>query len=1162
MTSPYGRKSTATKGTRKGREKDPDSDSGSGSDGGRAPPPRKKDDSGDDSDSDGDDDRASGYDDPKRPDVRWTAEEQDAVMDFYGLQTLYPQSWLDTRDKFSSSRTGLGDDESLAESLDDEDKQSPKEAAGTGEDDGPIDTSDPLAVKDSILGARWRRGTVPRGNEQEQFAQLLISSRKFDAKHFLREVHKTTTYDDLEVGAEHLRQAIDHKEDVIKNLVKTHFAKFVSAKSTIDSFYDQMRTKNLISSDEYGVAPFAKSIEALQVDAGTLYNPLLQRRVQAAKIRSTLAVLGQWKFFFNLPSVLQGYAKKAKYDALVRDYQKGKYLMHSSFGENSQRRTALNSKEKDALLPQHHQAVFEKVWSEVESIVAQARQQLFLRLSEPWLALDVQERNMTFLIELGAETDPVHVYLDKQYQWIVERLRKAYRTHLRTLDELAKTFQDARQPVFTLPNLRKALNIVKSQEFEQAFAEDTHVQLFKATQRLVRALCNVLLDCLPDFWRLCKIYSGSKLQKPKNFDSAEAAAQSRMKRRLDSKKLEHCQSYIRNILDLFSKSLARAFYTDTPLSNLRAIIEADVGSSADLSSHIDGDVLQSPEKATGEDIPPPPTGQTGSILTPAPPLPPPSPIPFRFASFLHSHPLTASYFFIKIMGELTRCFGEIRAIRIVGNEQLMIDLAAGMDRVKVRATEVVCDGMLEESRTFHMYEDWSFDHDMAAQMAAQGPGIRASTSENALANVSSIQSTWRTNATANDATNLLKLFYRLHHYIMRCLQRIAAAPISVSDDAGAGRDSVGTAMGRPNASVASAGPLASPTSPGGLNIERHIPHNILVAIKAAFNASMFAMLDGLQWLATSWTPALMASASQQAADGRELASPESLMTNLHNRPSAVAGSTAVLSGAFGGGDAARATMGNAPIWKNKSTVVDVEKAEVRILIVLSNLSYMRKFLLPKLGLLFEDRFGIVLSSDMKNLQNTLNDLDSLLFRNYVKRTAASLRMIIRDGILFEGMDWSGLSKPQEVRPYVFRGLLLLVAVHAQVSGVSRALVVRVLEELTIVLASDVLDSVRQVERFNWGGMLQATLEIQFLDQTLTAYSTSTSSQLLTLAYDTIERGHESEKSDNTTGDKDDLFKKVKTLLADAKRATEVQFSCFKEQKGDEKGVYVGDEDDS
>jgi hypothetical protein len=47
----------------------------------------------------------------------------------------------------------------------------------------------------------------------------------------------------------------------MKNVVKQHFAKFVNAKGNIDSFYQQMRQQNLVSSNEYGVVPYIKSLE-------------------------------------------------------------------------------------------------------------------------------------------------------------------------------------------------------------------------------------------------------------------------------------------------------------------------------------------------------------------------------------------------------------------------------------------------------------------------------------------------------------------------------------------------------------------------------------------------------------------------------------------------------------------------------------------------------------------------------------------------------------------------------------------------------------------------------------------------------------------------------------------------------------------------------------
>ncbi|KAI8905678.1 exocyst complex component Sec5-domain-containing protein [Powellomyces hirtus] len=1092
-----------------------------------------------DDDDDDDDERDRRSHDQKRPVASWSVEEQDSVMEFYGLKTMYPQTWSDTRDQQSSDGNIPASDPLIPTS-------NPTPAPPV--DDAPLDTSDPLGIRDSVIRHRGRRPTSHTHTESlagpttdarlDPLSSLLISSRTFDAKLFLRQVHRATSYRDLETGAENLKDAIGQKEDVIKNLVKTHFAKFVSAKSTIDSFYDQMKARNLISSQDYGIAPFDNAIDAVQIDATTLYKPLLTRRTQAEKIRSTLAVLSQWKFFFNLPSMLRTYLNKKKYDALVRDYQKGAYLMHMSFGEQNQNRrmnnnsstttaTIPNAKEKDALLPIHHKLVFEKVWSEVTAIVEKAREKLFARLSENWDRLEVQEKYLTFLIDLKAEPDPVHMYLEKQYEWIQNRLANAYEEHVRVLEALANAdTTSSRRPasVFTLAELRRALNIVRSQEFEVAYADDLHIQQLRATHTLIRTLTTILTDTLPEFWKLCRMYCGGRLVKKPNLNAAGETAGSAdatyKKRRLDAKKLDMCHTRIATLVGAFTTMLAKAFWTDVPLRNIRAVVDAErTPTPTDATSTATPTLIVS-----DTDSPPQPSITAASASsTPLPQL------PFHHAAFLTAHPLTACFFFIKIMAELVRCQDQFRAIRIVGDEEIAAALARGVASVRERAVVVVCEGVVDESRAFHKYEDWSFEQDTTtttttatAPLTSTSASLLPSTSAPAPPLSTASQPLNAIHALTTDSTTLLKLFYRLHTYVLRCLHRIVNVKSTTTTNSNSYSNSNNT-----NTSPAAAADHGK--------------------VKTCFDASMFAILDGLLW------GAVCGETSYQAEKG-------------------------VCGGGGVPGYETRALMGNTPIWKRRVKDLDIAQTDVRILVTLCNLQYLRKQAVPKLVALYHDKFGASTSGpDYQNLHTAMLRLDSLLFSNYIRRTASPLSSVIRNGILFEGLDWAGLTRPQEVRPYVFRLLLHLVAVHATVSAVSRALVRRVLQDLFLNLAADLLDAVRKVAEFSWGGLLQATLETQFIHQTLTPYETEATTHLLALVYDSIERGagtdlekatsndHNDLDSEPTTtphwsthtrshsqshpptqAQKDELLARVKLLLTDAKRATSVQFSCFRE----------------
>ena len=170
------------------------------------------------------------------------------------------------------------------------------------------DNADPLLIKGKI---NKRKAYQKKG---EGSPSVFISEKAFSSKFFLLEVHKSTDYKELEQGAVKLKQTIAERSETTKELIKKHFSKFVSAKSTVDSFYHQMRSKNLISKEDYGIAPFLRQLGGLEAEAHSLYGPVLERRSKADRIRITLSILEQWKFFFNLASSLKEMVRRVAYN--------------------------------------------------------------------------------------------------------------------------------------------------------------------------------------------------------------------------------------------------------------------------------------------------------------------------------------------------------------------------------------------------------------------------------------------------------------------------------------------------------------------------------------------------------------------------------------------------------------------------------------------------------------------------------------------------------------------------------------------------------------------------------------------------------------------------------------------------------------------------------
>lgn len=131
-----------------------------------------------------------------------------------------------------------------------------------------------------------------------------------------------------------------------------------------------------------------------------------------------------------------------------------------------------------------------------------------------------------------------------------------------------------------------------------------------------------------------------------------------------------------------------------------------------------------------------------------------------------------------------------------------------------------------------------------------------------------------------------------------------------------------------------------------------------------------------------------------------------------------------------------------------------------------------------------------------------------------------------------------------VSPYMYEALLELVVVHAQISEIAPPLVSRALSALLINMAQDCLKCFQQVERFGMGGMLQGTLEMEFMNHTLAQYQSASSDEILQLIYSSIDRAYQSEGGENLQKEMGAL----KEVLSQARKTTQVQFMCFKKPK--------------
>ncbi|KAF8434522.1 exocyst complex component Sec5-domain-containing protein [Boletus edulis BED1] len=227
---------------------------------------------------------------------------------------------------------------------------------------------------------------------------------------------------------------------------------------------------------------------------------------------------------------------------------------------------------------------------------------------------------------------------------------------------------------------------------------------------------------------------------------------------------------------------------------------------------------------------------------------------------------------------------------------------------------------------------------------------------------------------------------------------------------------------------------------------------------------------------------------------------------------------------------------------------DLNDVDTRLLLMLSNFVYLSGTLIPNLISHLESAFGVSKEDDRNTLVKVVQALDKKLCDSYVKPKSGMVTKILREGILDREMDWYETPRPTEIRPYMFRVSMTLVEIHAQVSRVAEGLLDRVLYVVVEDAADEALHCFQQVKRFGMGGMLRATLEIEFMHQTLARYVSPTATKTLSGLYNKVAMAYAPRPGDeNLQGHLDS----VKKILAESRRATSIEFMCFRQPK--EKG---------
>ncbi|VUZ54898.1 unnamed protein product, partial [Hymenolepis diminuta] len=313
---------------------------------------------------------------------------------------------------------------------------------------------------------------------------VLLSEPDFDPMLFLLKYYKNASFEDLVMARNNFSRSISESgAHDSSSIIKANLYLIFRCLEGLEDLRIEMKRSNVPGGTDYKLSVGQKGkskpkegtvetrLEKKLTDSWNqgydLFKDVLHCREAANSARNVLSIMERFSFLFRLPESIRKTIKQGEYNLVVNDYKRAKALFATS-----------------------DNGAFQRVFTEIETVVANFRETLKSELLQVPIDVDEAIKRIKCLEQLDVDYDPYWRCAEAFKNWLIEQLRIYQK---RYQDETKPPPETPKSP--TQPIMRSNLqNRMGKQQL---------------TIQLVKQVCSLLSTQCVQLWRLQIICSAA-----------------------------------------------------------------------------------------------------------------------------------------------------------------------------------------------------------------------------------------------------------------------------------------------------------------------------------------------------------------------------------------------------------------------------------------------------------------------------------------------------------------------------------------------------------------------------------------------------------------------------------------------------------------------------